>query len=61
MRLGRLLFSVLVASFLAQTLSMAQVADDGDLTLSENLVWTSTILPPSPSDTAANLGLFLPG
>ncbi len=57
MRLGRLLFSVLVASFLAQTLSMAQVADDGDLTLSENLVWTSTILPPSPSDTAANLGL----
>lgn len=57
MRLGRLLFTVLEVAFLAQTLSMAQVAGDGDLTLSENLVWTSTILPPSPSDTAANLGL----
>ena len=29
----------------------------GNLTLTEDLVWTATTLPPSPSDTAGNLGL----
>ena len=31
--------------------------EKGDLTQTEDLVWTAATLPPSPSDTAGNLGL----
>lgn len=31
--------------------------EKGNLTLTEDLVWTAETLPPSPSDTAGNLGL----
>ena len=60
MRFPRVVISLFLA-FLSATLSCpltrAGEADDGGLTVAEDLVWSSTILPPSPSDTAGNLGL----
>ena len=54
----------LLAFLLAAAVSCSPSRGSGDagdgglqLTSVEDLVWTSTVLPPSPSDTAGNLGL----